>query len=116
MHRFFALLLLLILPFQVSWASVTVYCQHETGVQARHIGHHDHQHTAVANQGDAGVMFPNGGDSDCGTCHAGCVVVIFGKVLAASFMDTSLAFEVYRLGSSTSPHYLPERPNWVTLA
>lgn len=64
--RIFVIFLLVIVPFQLAWAGVGVYCQHEEGLAAQHFGHHDHKHTAQYDQGkgDAGKLNP-GADNDC---------------------------------------------------
>ena len=116
MRRLFAIFLLVLLPLQLSWASVAVYCQHETDGQAKHFGHHDHQHQADENQGNADTKLPGGVDNDCGTCHAGCATAIFGEIQISSPGDVSARLDDYRHSPNTSPHYLPERPNWAPLA
>ncbi len=57
MKKFFLLLLLFVLPLQMSWAAASAYCLHEEGKAAQHLGHHSHQHQASADdapQADAG--------------------------------------------------------------
>ncbi len=68
------ILLLVILPFQFSWAVAGAYCQHEQGKTSQHFGHHAHQHQAKADvpdaKGEMGKLH-----TDCSSCHgAGCVV------------------------------------------
>jgi hypothetical protein len=116
MRRLLAIFLLVLLPLQLSWASVAVYCQHETDGQAKHFGHHDHQHQAGDNQGDGNSKLSGGVDNDCGTCHAGCATVIFGETPTSPPDDVSASYDNYRHNPNTSPHYLPERPNWTPLA
>jgi hypothetical protein len=116
MRRLFAIFLLVLLPLQLSWASVSIYCQHETGGQAKHFGHHDHQHQAGDNQGDADTKLSGGVDNDCSTCHAGCATAIFGETQIESPADVSARLDDYQHSPNTSPHYLPERPNWAPLA
>jgi hypothetical protein len=41
MRRYLIIFLLLLLPFQFSWAAVASYCQHETESSTQHIGHHE---------------------------------------------------------------------------
>ncbi len=43
-RRCLAILLLVFMPAQFSWAMVGQYCAHETGAQSQHLGHHSHQH------------------------------------------------------------------------
>lgn len=44
MRRLIAIFLLLLLPIQAIWAAAEPYCQHEHGVAAHHLGHHEHEH------------------------------------------------------------------------
>jgi hypothetical protein len=43
MRRWLTILLLFLLPFQLSWAASAAYCQHERDAQGGHWGHHEHQ-------------------------------------------------------------------------
>jgi hypothetical protein len=42
MRRWLPILLFVLLPFQLSWASVGVYAQHESGLVGQHVDHHTH--------------------------------------------------------------------------
>ena len=44
MRRCLSILLLLVMPFQFSWAAVGMYWEHELGSLAQHFGHHEHKH------------------------------------------------------------------------
>lgn len=72
MRLFFAILLALLLPLQLSWAAVGEYCQHESvPAEAHHFGHHAHEHKAEASK-DAGKKAGKSAiDGDCTFCHAG---------------------------------------------
>ena len=73
MHRWFTILLLLLLPTQFSWAAMTAYCGHEQGVAAKHLGHHDHVHKAGSAESSQEGKKPQGSvDADCAICHLGC--------------------------------------------
>ncbi len=69
--------LLIWFPFQISWAAVSSYCQHESGAAAQHFGHHDHVHHASAaddhggsdHKGKAGHSQNGSVDNDCASCH-----------------------------------------------
>lgn len=52
MRRALTVFLLLILPLQLSWAAVAVYCQHEQSTQQAtgHMGHHEHRHSPRADK------------------------------------------------------------------
>jgi hypothetical protein len=43
-RRWLPILLFVLLPFQLSWATVGVYAQHESGFVRQQIGHHMHKH------------------------------------------------------------------------
>lgn len=76
MRRWLFVLFLLVLPFQIVWASAAPYCAHESNsAAAKHFGHHEHKHSA------GGVIKPAVDDSkdgsgldhvDCESCHLGC--------------------------------------------
>ncbi|MBA4092595.1 MAG: hypothetical protein C0489_00775 [Candidatus Accumulibacter sp.] len=111
MRRWLATLLLVLLPFQFSWAAVGGYCQHETGAAAKHFGHHNHQHQADAGEHET----PKGNalgavDSDCSACHAASVAAL--PALAAS----SCAIPWFPASPAAPPGAQPERPNWIDLA
>jgi hypothetical protein len=114
------LLLLLVLPFQLSWAAVAGYCQHESEISAHHPGHHEHKHQADAgNASHAGVpdTSPAGSvDNDCGTCHAGCGMAPFTTAEMALTRRVSLAIPWCPAIHSSPPNAQPERPNWSRLA
>jgi hypothetical protein len=122
-RRFLAIFLLVMLPFQFSWAAVASYCGHKAQ-GAGHFGHHEHQHHADAgpnaepvadadNQGDkaAGAM-----DLDCGHCHGTCGVMLtlpLGLPGALSTAPPSATVE--ETGGAHAPTR-PERPQWLPLA
>ena len=78
MRRWLSILLLVMLPFQFSWAAAASYCQHETGKLSSHFGHHEHKHevakvkTSDNERGDKTSSF-GALDDDCVMCHLGCV-------------------------------------------
>ena len=117
MRRWLSILLLVFLPFQFSWAAVAGYCQHETDASSQHFGHHDHKHHADADRdGIPDSKLTSGIDNDCGTCHAGCLVAIFGAVGLPLATGISLAITGSPGTTSSAPFAEPERPNWSVLA
>jgi hypothetical protein len=116
MRRLFAIFLLALLPLQLSWASVSAYCQHEADVQAQHFGHHDHQHQTSQDQDNTDSKLSGGIDNDCGACHAGCVVAILGDMAVTPSHLAAVVVADYRTIQSLSPLEIPERPNWAALA
>ena len=114
MRRWLAVLLLTLLPLQLSWAAVSGYCQHETGAAAQHFGHHDHQH-----QSNAKVKSDNGGktsgvfDIDCSICHAASCPMAFQASSLVPKLHTATGMHNGDLEPLTSaPPAVPERPNW----
>ena len=72
MGRWFATLLLVLLPFQFSWAAVATYCMHERApAQSQHVGHHEHNHEAsnLPGKADDGLQASDTFDVDCCLCH-----------------------------------------------
>lgn len=116
MRRWLAVLLLVFLPLQFTWAAVAGYCQHETGTAAQHFGHHEHQHQSDgADPSDAKAL---GGsiDDDCIACHASCVAALTSVVLPP-LVIAAFVNHPWRLGALASPPTLqPERPNWFVPA
>jgi hypothetical protein len=122
MCRWLAVLLLVLLPLQFSWAAVANYCGHEAG-GGDHVGHHDHaahNHGGkVAEPSDKGKTDGTSSPAssfDCGHCHGYCLGMI----------DVVSSLQPQMLGSAPpgpSDHTLaehlpaqPERPNWTPFA
>ncbi|MFY7916691.1 MAG: cation efflux protein, CzcI family [Rubrivivax sp.] len=120
MRRWFLILLLAVLPLQFSWAAVATYCGHETGAQAKHLGHHEHQHTDQAgvdkDSAPADQSVPAGFDFDCGHCHGtgACVPVPMDGMAPLTLASHPLTLVVGRL--HTVAQTPPERPQWLPLA
>jgi Protein of unknown function (DUF2946) len=120
MRRWLAILMLTLLPLQFSWAAVAAYCGHETGEQAQHLGHHEHQHAGQAHSDKdsepADPSAPAGFDFDCGHCHGTCAglpapVGDMAPLTLASHPVTPVEGIVRTLAKSP-----PERPQWLPLA
>jgi hypothetical protein len=107
MKRLLLIFLLTALPLQMSWAAVSMYCQHESGAAAKHFGHHEHKHQAKADDQQKNKS-PLTNDADCGFCQFS----IFG---IASMSPDIIAMSLLQAGSSFSrieflSYFLPERP------
>ena len=77
MRRWFLILMLFLLPFQLSWAAASAYCQHERDMQPQHWGHHEHEsrgtdrsHSGEGAQKNSSTQ-PNAVIGDCAVCHSG---------------------------------------------
>lgn len=89
--KWLLILLLLVLPLQISWAAAAVYCQHEQEAAVAHIGHHEHQHPAqvdASDDQDGQNELPQV-HSDCGYCH-GVSQAAFLSHLSPMMMPTGL--------------------------
>lgn len=72
MRRLLLVFLMVVLPFQLAWASAASVCAHEELSTGTHFGHHEHDHQKAAHTAD-----PTDGDEsgslsmhpDCGACH-----------------------------------------------
>lgn len=118
MRRYLILFLLVLMPLQLSWAAAGAYCEHETGEQAQHFGHHVHQHAPSAKTSDTDngkIEKQNGSHPDCGACHAGAVALIDGAP-APGFVEWSSAEFTHSDPVSSSLNSPPERPQWAHLA
>lgn len=113
MSRFILILLLAILPLQMSWGAVTSYCEHEQGKAAQHFGHHVHKHTASpADKQTKSAKFK--ADTDCGYCHHAHQKVASTSAFTLAPAARTVPPPVLSLSYQS---YIPEgllRPNWVT--
>jgi hypothetical protein len=117
MRRFLAILLLVFLPFQFSWAAVAGYCQHEAEGAARHFGHHEHKHqadaAAEAHDSAPDIQLSGGSDNDCGACHASCcTAAILGDESLPPLSLASVSIPWLKNQLTSPPAAQPERPNW----
>ncbi len=72
MRRCVLVLMLLVLPFQFSWAAAAAYCRHEGGVAVQHFGHHQHEHESQGKTDGAKSLKNKAStivDDDCSICH-----------------------------------------------
>lgn len=117
MKRYLVIFLLVLLPLQFSWAAMVSYCQHETGVAAKHPGHHTHDHGSADHQESSKNSSQSAGMyHDCATCHMGCtadMVSDLGKTTVVASYDHPLHLQVI---PSPLSRERPERPQWSVLA
>lgn len=110
MRRWLAVLLLVLLPLQFTWAAAAAYCQHETGAAAKHFGHHDHKHHQDSTDTSDAPSFTV--DLDCAACHAGCAAATV-NVPALALDAAPPALAPWRPHAPAAPPTAqPERPNW----
>jgi len=124
-RRFFAIVLLAMLPLQFSWAAVASYCEHETQ-GAGHFGHHEHEHQHHADAGpnvepvadaDAqGDKAPGAMDLDCGHCHGQCGVMLTLSAKVPGTLSTARPSASANDAGSAHAPTRPERPQWPRLA
>lgn len=106
MKRFFAVLLMLMLPLQWSYAAVAEYCQHEEAATAQnHIGHHAHKH--IDKTPDDKVKKISFGDLDCPSCQHSTAVAIPG-LPAATLPHASVVPIIFL--SQSIPQRSPDNP------
>ena len=120
MRRWLAILMLALLPLQFSWAAVAAYCGHESGQQAQHLGHHEHQHTGQAttdlDSAPADQSAPAGFDFDCGHCHGTCASLPAPMDGTTPLTLTSHPVTPVEGTLRTLAQSPPERPQWLPLA
>lgn len=121
MRKWLAIVLLVLTPLQFSWAVAASYCQHETGTQASHFGHHEHKHqgakvkTNSTDRSDAAGKLGTL-DNDCPGCHLSCASLI------ASSQAASIVPLVEGYIPALTPRYeshiskVPQRPDWSLAA
>jgi hypothetical protein len=123
MRRWIAIVMLMLLPAQMSWAAVAAYCAHErSGAAAPHVGHHDHgghAHALAAASSEAadeGAAPSASPDADCGHCHGHCTAlpVPHGEALLPS--GTASHASILDAPWAVRADARPERPQWAGLA
>jgi cytochrome c553 len=120
MRRLVTIFLLVLMPMQLSWAALSAYCPHETGLSVRQVDDHNHKHAplAAADQEDLSDPHASGSaDADSGVCHAGHGTALFGSRRQPAVSVSSETYTAYQIEVPSPPHLpLPERPNWADLA
>ncbi len=119
MRRYVLVLLLSLLPVQFSWASVAAYCMHEKApAQARHLGHHEHQHQVL--QADEktvnGDKIAIASDLDCCFCHGLGLGMLLPVVAVQISAEVATLDVVHPSAVRTMAPIPPERPQWRVLA
>ena len=115
MRRWIAILMLIVMPLQLSWAVAATYCMDEEGTAAQHFGHHfhgqehDHAHAAKKLMKAKQQACP-----DCGCAGHLCgaqMVPTMPRALLFSAQGQDFASEPVRRLSSAYPPGI-ERPKW----
>lgn len=115
MRRWLSILLLVFMPFQLSWAAVATYCQHESGTRSQHFGHHEHQHQPPASQSGEDTNPKASAALDIADCHFHCQCA---AALPAP-MGTPVVIGASHLTDWAVSHAIapvlpqPERPQWT---
>ncbi|WP_034294243.1 cation efflux protein, CzcI family [Herbaspirillum sp. RV1423] len=114
MRRFFLVILLLLLPLQLSWAAMASYCQNEAIQTRAHFGHHEHTTTPKSVSTKEKVS-KGAADNDveCGFCHLSCAKSVCTYPQLKASVDFNPAVYPF-IHSSFSSHIAegPEKPNW----
>lgn len=113
MRRLCLILMLLVLPLQVSWAAVSSYCKHESGTASQHFGHHNHQHKTKAAEkapADASIQI----DTDCAFCFGSAfgLITLLVTYASANVPKVEPVFADTNFLASIRPDR-PERPKWM---
>ena len=131
MRRWLAVLLLMLLPLQFSWAAVASYCQHDADATPRHLGHHEHQHQGSspdaadssdapdapdASPGDAAKAGADsklpGAHTDCGYCHVSLAKTLTTTASHLPMLSTEARPRVDIASITSALFERIERPNW----
>jgi hypothetical protein len=129
MIRRFVYLLLVAVTLQLSWGTVSAYCEHESGRAARHFGHHGHDAPAsdagglatgepgADHAGDApGAPKKASPHTHCSSCsHAALAVIALDGGLAHP-RPIAIAPPAPVIHISSAYSAPPERPQWLHAA
>lgn len=111
MRRWFAILLLVLLPLQAIWAAAAPYCELEQAQAAsKHFGHHEHEHQ------DADVGQDESSGKDCHVCHGSTTALVVGAAISAPRLGATHSSISEATALPAPPLTRPERPNWQRLA
>lgn len=116
MRRLVIIFMLLLLPVQITWAGISAYCKHETGVSAQHFGHHEHQHQAQedeSKQDNPTFKF----DGDCSFCQfSGLGMTSMPSKEMGNFLLVASRHMIFSDIPASYRLDRPDRPNWVRAA
>ncbi|MDM0086176.1 MULTISPECIES: hypothetical protein [unclassified Variovorax] len=101
MRRAVLLFVMCVLSLQSLWAAAGTVCAHERGSDVRHLGHHEHRHTAADQAAPDADAAQAGYHPDCATCHGTPAALSIGGQGTAT-----LAGEPVRIGAQP---YVPDR-------
>ncbi len=123
-RRFLAIVLLVFMPLQFSWAEVETYCALEAQAQVEHFGYHEHLQQVVdavdtadtADVADTSTAAAATSDTDCSHCHCHCPAMLGDA--AGAHQKPSNARPSAALDAAGRAHASarPERPQWLRLA
>ncbi|QDF96996.1 hypothetical protein CJ010_10885 [Azoarcus sp. DD4] len=112
MRRWLALVLLCLLPLEVSWAVAAEYCTHEHGHGMQHFGHHDDHHRTSADRTDDPVQ-PDRASLGHHHCHLTAFVGLLGTPSQSDRAGWPSAWSIDEFPRPISvPLAPPERPKW----
>ena len=115
MRNILTILLICLLPFQISWATAAEYCAHESAKAIHHFGHHADEHHAQADTPDQ-----NNHPDKAGLGHDHCHLSGYlGIVSTFPFVLNEAAVTAPPPPFIAYSHLLPnkpERPNWPASA
>lgn len=116
MRRCLAVILLCLLPLQISWAVVADYCAHEHG-QAQHFGHHDDEHEVWPGESADGTQPGSSALAHDHHCH---LTGFVGLPADAALILADARFGSLRAADHPQPASIPpdqpERPKWYVPA
>ena len=115
--KFLLILLMFVLPLQFTWAAAAVYCQHEQG-NVSHFGHHTHQHSTGAVDGDAASdnVKIKKFHGDCEYCHMFSHATVLPALPALAPATPPGHFEAATARYTSPIPDTPKRPDWQLVA
>ena len=119
--RALIIFMLMLLPFQFVWGAAAGYCAHEQGAAVKHFGHHVHKHPgkllkASDQSSPDKKAFAGDDDSDCASCHLGCVNPVMQNSIEFALPAGKPLLAAPRSRHSLHIPYAIERPNWTLAA
>ncbi len=119
MRRLVAILMLLVLSVQFTWAAAASYCEHEKDAATQHVGHHEHQHGEPTAEVDKPADAPgqdgsktSGVHADCASCHLTAAKTISSQEMSVPDADSSVPALATEAAVDSQLLERIERPKW----
>jgi hypothetical protein len=115
MRNLLTILLICLLPFQISWATAAEYCAHEPAKSIHHFGHHADEHHAQPNTPDQDNHSDKAGLGHDHSHLSGYLAIVSTFPIVIGEASGTVLSPPSNAYTHLLP-YKPEKPNWPATA